>query len=226
MFWRTSSFSSIFNIQFSIELNADGLAVVLYQLALGIIEVEGLGGILADEHHIEAAVLQHTIELTLTGAKRYGAGGIVVGDVDGGVLTLLVIVVGAFVLVELELTVRARVYIKMYQLGRLLIAPLHLRTEGNDSALAHEDGDLLIRCIDDEALATFGIFTRIEVVPTCLGGEVNRAITGLVVAYRTCHQGRTEHPLVADILYLLIAIEVHHQRAHQGVILEVCPTSH
>ena len=32
--------------------------------------------------------------------------------------------------------------------------------------------------------------------------------------------------LVADVLYLLIAIEVHHQGTHQRIVLEVSPTSH
>ena len=77
-------------------MNADSLAVVVYQLTIRVLEIEGLGGILSDEHHIELTVLQHASELALAGAEADGTRGIVIGDIDGGILALLVVVVGAF----------------------------------------------------------------------------------------------------------------------------------
>ena len=72
-------FISLFTIDVShraysllLQCNADSFTIVLNQLALGIIEVEGLRCILADEHHIELAILQHAWELTLASTKRNG----------------------------------------------------------------------------------------------------------------------------------------------------------
>ena len=75
-------------------------------------------------------------------------------------------------------------------------------------------------------LTSSDIFVGIEVIPATLLWEVDAAIASLIVAYRTSHQRRTEHPLVADILHCLITIEVHHQRAHQRVVLEMSPACH
>ena len=77
-------------------MNADSLAVVVYQLTIRVLEIEGLGGILGDEHHIKLTVLQHTVELALASSEGDGSRGIVIGDIDGGILALLVVVVGAF----------------------------------------------------------------------------------------------------------------------------------
>ena len=85
-----------------LKLDGEGFAVVGNKFALGVLKVEGLGGVLGDEDHVELAVLQHAIELAFASTKRDGLGGIVVGDVDGGIFTLLVIIVGAFILIELE----------------------------------------------------------------------------------------------------------------------------
>ena len=82
-----------------LKLDGEGFAVVGDKLAVRVLEVEGLGAVLGDEDHIELAVLQHAIELAFASGKRDGLGGIVVGDVDGSILALLVVVVGAFVLV-------------------------------------------------------------------------------------------------------------------------------
>ena len=196
----------------------------MYHLALGIIEVKCLWCILGNENHIETTVLEHACELTLAGTEGYCAGGIIVGDIDGGVFAFIVFVVGALVLVKLEATILTGIDVEVDKLCGLFIAPLHLRTEWDDSTLANEYWYLLVWSINNETLTSLGIFACVKVVPTALSGEVNRAVAGLVIAYRTSHQGWTEHPLVADILDFLITIKVHYQWAHQGVILEVGPT--
>ena len=112
----------------------------------------------------------------------------------------------------------------MDEFSGFLVAPLHLRTERDDGTFANEDGNALIGGIDDQSLSALQVLTRVEIVPTALLREVNRAVAGLVVAHRTGHQRRTEHPLVADVLHAAVAVEVHHQSSHQRVVLEVCPT--
>ena len=68
----------------------------------------------------------------------------------------------------------------------------------------------------------YNLLTGIEVVPARLFGEVDGAVACLVVAHGTCHQGRTEHPLVLDIVDVTVAIEVHHETAHHGIVLGMC----
>ena len=175
---------------------------------------------------MELTVFQHTIERTVTLTQSKGLGGIVIGDVDSGILSLLVVVVGALVLIELELTIAAGIDIERDDIGRTLIAVLHLRAKGNDATLADKDGDTLVRSIHDEALSSLNVFASIEIVPSRSLGEVDGTVAGLVVAYGTSHQGRTKHPLVLDILYFTVAIKVHHESAHHGVVLQMYPTCH
>lgn len=52
-----------------LKLDGEGFAIVGDKLAVGVLEVEGLGTVLGDEDHIELAILQHAIELTITLAK-------------------------------------------------------------------------------------------------------------------------------------------------------------
>ena len=131
----------------------DFLTIVLDQLALGIIEVQGLGGLLGDQYHIEAAVLEHAGELALASTEGYGTGGVIVGDIDGGILALLVVIVGTFVLVELEAAILTSIDIQVNQLCGFLIAPLHLRTEGDDGARTDKYWYLFVRSIYDEPAA-------------------------------------------------------------------------
>ena len=70
------------------------------------------------------------------------------------------------------------------------------------------------------------IFSGIEIVPALLLRQIDITRILLILAHRTSHQGRTEHPLILDIQNLLIAIEIHHQSAHHGVILEMHHTRH
>jgi hypothetical protein len=148
-------FSAVENKYKSIRLEfyARSFSNILYHLTLWIIEIKWLCTILSDEYYVEAAILEHTSELALASTKRYCAGGIIVGDIDGGVLALLVIVVGALVLIELECTILTGIDIEVDELGRLLIAPLHLRTKWDDGTLANEDRYLLVRGIDNEPTA-------------------------------------------------------------------------
>ena len=125
-----------------------GFTIILYQLALGIVEVQRLGGLLRNEHHIETTLFQHTRELTATLAKGHGTRGVVVGNIDGGILTLLVVVVRALVLIELEMAILAGIDIEIDEIGRTLVRVLHLRTERNDAALTHKDGDTLVGGVD------------------------------------------------------------------------------
>ena len=73
----------------------------MYHLTLWIIEIKWLCTILSDEYYVEAAILEHTSELALASTEGYSAGGIIVGDIDGGILALLVVIVCALVLIEL-----------------------------------------------------------------------------------------------------------------------------
>ena len=58
-------------------------------------------------------IFQHTAERPLALSDDNGARLVVVGDVDGGVSALLVVVVGSLILVDLELTVASCIYIKV-----------------------------------------------------------------------------------------------------------------
>jgi hypothetical protein len=120
---------------------------------LWVLEVEGLRLLLGDINDVETTMEKHAWELALTRTYGDGMTRVVVADVDGGVLTLLVVVVGAFVLIELELTVLTSIDIEVDELRSLLVAPLHLGAEGNDGTLAHKDWDTLIRGGDDEPAA-------------------------------------------------------------------------
>ena len=67
--------------------------VVLNHLALRVLEVEGLGMVLRDSHYVETAVLQHSVETALASTDSECLAAFAVGDVDSGVLALLVVVV-------------------------------------------------------------------------------------------------------------------------------------
>lgn len=55
-----------------LELHAHGLAAVVDELALGVVEVEGLRGVLRNEGDVEAAFLQHAGELALVPGEADG----------------------------------------------------------------------------------------------------------------------------------------------------------
>ena len=40
------------------------------------------------------------------------------------------------------------------------------------------------------------------------------------------YTSRTEHPLVFDVVNIVIAVEVHYQSTHHGIVLEVNHTRH
>ena len=133
-----------------LKLNADSLSVVINQLTHGIVEVQKFRSISRDKYHIELTILQHSRELTVTLTKGDSARGFVVRDVDGGELTLFVIIVGTFVLVEQELSVLASIDIQVDEFGRLFVTILNLGTKGNDAALADVDRNALVWCIDNQ----------------------------------------------------------------------------
>ena len=56
--------------------------------------------------------------------------------------------------------------------------------------------------------------------------EIYRAVACFISTHRTSHEGRTEHPLVFNVIYLTVAVEVHYQSAHQSVVVQMCPASH
>ena len=151
-----------------LKLDGEGFAIVGDKLAVGVLEVEGLGAVLGDEDHIELAVLQHAIELAITLAKGNGTGSIVVGNVDSSILALLVVVVGAFVLVELERSVLACINVEVDEVGRFLVAILDFRTERNYRAFTDINGNTFVWCIDNQTMTTLNEFTRVQVVPTTL----------------------------------------------------------
>ena len=166
----------------SLKLDSEGLNSVVDHLTLGIIEVERLRGVLRDENDVEAAVLEHTWELTLTGSERNGLRSVIVTNVDSGKFALLVVIVRALVFVELELTILTCIDIEVDELGGLLIAPFHLWSEGDNGSLTHINRNLLIWCFDYQTLTTLHKLVGIEVIPATLFGEVDRAVAGLVVA--------------------------------------------
>ena len=51
--------------------------------------------------------------------------------------------------------------------------------------------------------------------------KINIAAVLLILAYRTSHESRTEHPLILDVVNIIIAVEVHYQTTHHGIVLEV-----
>ena len=133
-----------------LQLDADFLSCVLYEYTLRTVEIERFGGILRDEYDIEATVLQHTVELSLTGTKLHGLGGIIISNVDGSILTLLIVIVHTLVLVELELPVLTCIDIEIDEFSGFLVTPLHLRTEGDDSTLTDKDGDALVWSVNHQ----------------------------------------------------------------------------
>ena len=70
------------------------------------------------------------------------------------------------------------------------------------------------------------MLTCIEIIPALLLRKINIAAVLLILAYRTSHESRTEHPLVLDVVNIVIAVEVHYQTTHHGIILEVNHTRH
>ena len=114
-------------------------------------EVEGAGLFGSDVDDAEAALLEHALEVTLALAEGQRLGGIVVGDVDGGTLALLIVVVATLVFIELEGAIAAGIDIERDVGGRTLVAILHLRTIGDDAALTDKDGDALVGGIDNES---------------------------------------------------------------------------
>ena len=126
----------------------------------------------------------------------------------------------------MEGTILTSIDIEVDEFRWFLIAPLHIRTEWDNGSLTDKDGNLFVWCIDNEALTSLDVLIGIEVIPTTLFWKIDATITSLVITNRTCHQGRTEHPLVADILYFLVTVKVHHQGTHQGIVPEMSPTCH
>ena len=135
------------------EPDGDGFTVIADHQTIGGVELKGFGLIAADEHDVEAAALEHTGKLSLAGTERERTGGIIVGNVDGGIFAALIVVVGTLVFIELETAVLSGIDVEVDELGGALVAPLHLRTEGDDGTLAHEDGDALVGSVDDEPTA-------------------------------------------------------------------------
>ena len=64
-----------------------------------------------DVHDIESALPEHAVERVTPLTEGYGFMDIVVADVDGGILALLIIIVGALVFIEGELAVLTTIYI-------------------------------------------------------------------------------------------------------------------
>ena len=70
------------------------------------------------------------------------------------------------------------------------------------------------------------MLTGIEIIPALLLRKINIAAVLLILAYRTSHESRTEHPLILDVVNIVIAVEVHYQTTHHGIVLEVNHTRH
>ena len=126
----------------------------------------------------------------------------------------------------MELTVLSCIDVEVDEFSGTLVAILHLRTEGDDRTLADINRYALVGSLNDEPLTTSDEFTRIQIVPTRLLGEIDTAVTRLIIAHGAGHQCRTEHPLVLDIQHLAVTVEVHHEATHHGVVLRVNPACH
>ena len=109
--------------------------------------------VLVNQHHAEVARLQHTFETTVATAYGQRACRIVIAQLYGTVLSLLILVVGAFVLVEQEASITSCIDVEGDRVGRLLVGILQRRAKGNNGSLGDEDGNALIGCIDDDAAA-------------------------------------------------------------------------
>ena len=90
-----------------IQLHRHRLAVIVHHGAAGGGQVEVFRGLRVGvhQHYVEATCLQHTLERPLATGYCQCAGGVVVGEVYGGVFALLVVVVGALVLIQAECAV-------------------------------------------------------------------------------------------------------------------------
>ena len=97
-----------------------------------------------DKDDIEAAGLKHAVERAAAGTNGESLGGVVPLEENLRRLALLVVIVHAFVFVELKLAVGSGIDVKVDELGLLLVAPLNLRTERNDGTFAYEDWHLLV----------------------------------------------------------------------------------
>ena len=134
-----------------LQINHHLIALVVDDRNVLGVEVEGAGLVSCHIDDAEGALLEHTLKVTLALAEGQRLGSIVVGDVNRSKLTFLIIVVGALVLIELELTIAASIDIQRDVSGRTLIAILHLRTIRNDAALTDIDGDALVGSVDNES---------------------------------------------------------------------------
>ena len=136
-----------------LQINHQLIAVVVDDGDLVGFEVEGTRLVGRHIDDAESALLEHTLEVTVALAKGQRLGAVVVGDVNGGALALLVVVVGALVLIELECAIAAGIDIQRDVSGRTLVAILHLRAIRDDATLADIDGDALVGSVDDEPAA-------------------------------------------------------------------------
>ena len=197
------------------------LAIVLHFDALGfrIVALDVLG---SDRHDDEGALLKHAGELAFAVGDGKLLLGLVVAEVDIGETSSLVAIVGALVLVEREVAVLSLIDVETDGASGLLVAILQSGTEGDDGATGHEDRNLLVRRSTDAGLATFGgDATIVEVVPDAAFGEIDVALTCLILIDGTNHERWTEHELIAQVEHLGVVAKVHHEGTQHGVVVEI-----
>ena len=156
-------------------------------------------------------LLQHARILALTLADGQLLLAVVPLESDGGVGTLLVVVVVAFVLIEREATIGTRIDAHLEVIPSLLANILHLRTEGKDAACTYEHRHAVECGLEGHVLSTLVLLVGPEVIPGSTlwqvlcgglrGGEVYASYGGTIrhrLAIPACHSIR------ADNLFLCI----------------------
>ena len=108
------------------------LLSVVVDLAGGRVDVETRCRAGTDEHYTERAVLGHTLEFALAVVDGESARAVVPLHGDGGVESLLVVVVVTLVLVERELGVSTGINAYLHVIPRTLGGILHLRPHRED----------------------------------------------------------------------------------------------
>ncbi len=153
-------------------------------------------------------------------------GCIVVTKVNGSISSFFVVVVHPFVFVECKGAVFTGKEIEGDLFGLFLIGILNFRTKRDNGSLSYEERYATIGSIHSQLLPSLNECPSIEIIPAGGSGKIDLPIGCLVGVDGTDHQGITEHILVTDIVHLSIFAEIHYQRTHDGVIIEIGHPGH
>lgn len=131
------------------HIHAQGFPRVVHKLSVCLSRSQWLCTVGCDEHDVELSLLQHPLKLALPLSDGHHLTDIVILDADGAESALFIVVVGALILIEFKLSVTSGIDVQVNEFRRLLVAPFHVGTDGQDGTFRHKHWDALVRSIDD-----------------------------------------------------------------------------